>query len=237
MPHKLFSKHSFIVNIAGSDQERFSLRSTFFIRVKYITRRWVRTIRPAMKLRGGYSSPDCPVNRSHSIKYLPAGRCSSIWIGFRTRCESSRMQLIPVQTTHPRSNRSPRQLVRGRAKRDGAVNAPHCGSAHTRDDRDGAARKPSGGISAEASIAAARYVHHCDQADKDHDWTGTRYSARNKGSAGDASGRHRASAIQGRIDVCKDILNGFEVMPANSLVGETARSFRSSASDWRSSSP
>ncbi|HTE91308.1 MAG TPA: hypothetical protein VK639_20320 [Terriglobales bacterium] len=26
-PHKLFSKHSFIVNIAGSDQERFSLRS------------------------------------------------------------------------------------------------------------------------------------------------------------------------------------------------------------------
>jgi hypothetical protein len=27
MPHKLFSKHSFIVNIAGSDQERFSLRS------------------------------------------------------------------------------------------------------------------------------------------------------------------------------------------------------------------
>jgi hypothetical protein len=27
MPHKLFSKHSFIVKIAGSDQERFSLRS------------------------------------------------------------------------------------------------------------------------------------------------------------------------------------------------------------------
>jgi len=26
-------------------------------------------------------------------------------------------------------------------------------------------------------------------------------------------------AIQGRIDVCKDILNGFEVMPANPLVG------------------
>src|SRR5437899_1346898 len=26
-PHKLFSKHSFIVNIAGSDQKRFSLRS------------------------------------------------------------------------------------------------------------------------------------------------------------------------------------------------------------------
>jgi hypothetical protein len=27
MPHKLFSKHSFLVNIAGSDQKRFSLRS------------------------------------------------------------------------------------------------------------------------------------------------------------------------------------------------------------------
>jgi len=26
-------------------------------------------------------------------------------------------------------------------------------------------------------------------------------------------------AIQGRIDVCKDILNGFEVTPANPLVG------------------
>ena len=26
-------------------------------------------------------------------------------------------------------------------------------------------------------------------------------------------------AIQGRIDVCKDILNGFEVMSANPLVG------------------
>jgi hypothetical protein len=30
-------------------------------------------------------------------------------------------------------------------------------------------------------------------------------------------------AIQGRIDVCKDILNGFEVMSANLLVGEDGK--------------
>src|SRR5438874_8905218 len=65
----------------------------FFIRVKYITQLWVSVIRPAMKLRGGYSSPDCLVNRSHSIKYLRAGQCSSTWIGSRMLCESSRMPL------------------------------------------------------------------------------------------------------------------------------------------------
>jgi hypothetical protein len=34
-------------------------------------------------------------------------------------------------------------------------------------------------------------------------------------------------AIQGRIDVCKNILNGFEVIPANPLVGgESGRKSR-----------
>jgi hypothetical protein len=67
---------------------------------------------------------------------------------------------------------------------------------------------------------AARYIPHCYQADKDHNWTeGRDNSARDKGSAGGTSGGHRSSAIQGRIDFSKDILKGFEVIPANPLVG------------------
>jgi len=187
----------------------------FSIRVKYITRLWVRTIRPAMKLRDGYPSPDYQVNRSHLIKYLPVRRCSSTWIG-SGRFAKARGCNEHASRLRIRDRIGARASSCGGAKRDGALDAPHCGRGDTQGDRNGATGKHSRGTSADSSIAAARYIHYCYQADKDHNWTeGRDNSARNKGSAGGASGGHGSSAIQGRIDVCKNILNGFEVTPAN----------------------
>ena len=84
------------------------------------------------------------------------------------------------------------------------------GAADARDDRNRRVGQHPGGVRAGSSIAADGYVHHYYQAYEDHNWPeGRDNSAWDEGSAGSASGGYRASAVQGRIDVCKDIFNGF----------------------------
>jgi hypothetical protein len=216
MPHKLFSKHSFLVNIAGSDQKRFSLRSD------------------VLQSREIYYAT---LGENYTSGYEIEG-----WILFARlpgqpqlfdKVSSSRAMLehldwFPeaLRKFEEATNTRPKLRIRdpigasassrGGANRDGALNTPHSGRADTRDHRDGVAGKHYGGASADSRIAAACYIHYRHQADKDYNWAeGRDNSTRNKSSAGGASRRHSPSAIQGRIDVCKDIVNGFEATPAN----------------------
>ena len=171
-----------------------------------------------MKLKGGYSSSDCPVNRSHSIKYLPTRQCSSAWIGFLMLYRSSRTRLIGIQTTHPRSNRNPRQSPRLSRTR---WNRRRPSLWYSR--RPSRSKRPCEQIFRRYPRRLKHRRHRLYssplQAYKDHDWTeGRDNSARNKGSASGASGRYGAGAIQGRIDICKNILDGFEVTPVNVVI-------------------
>jgi hypothetical protein len=76
-PHKLFSKHSFIVNIAGSGQERFSLRSDVLHSREIYYATLGENYTSGYEIEGWILFADYQVNRSHLIKYLPVRRCSS----------------------------------------------------------------------------------------------------------------------------------------------------------------
>src|SRR5205814_9033899 len=111
-PDKLFSKHSFIVNVAASDQEQLSLRSDVLRSREVYYAALGEIYTSGYEIEGWILFVRLPGQPQPFDKVSSNKQCSSTWIGFLMLYRSSRTRLIGIQTTHPRSNRNPRQSPR-----------------------------------------------------------------------------------------------------------------------------
>jgi hypothetical protein len=111
-PHKLFSKHSYIVNVAASDQERFSLRSDVLHSREIYYAALGENYTSGYEIEGWILFARLPGQPQPFDKVSSNKAMLEHLDWFPEALRNFENATMRIQTTHPRSNRSLRQVPR-----------------------------------------------------------------------------------------------------------------------------